>query len=418
MDSTKLLTEKLALARELSSLKPEVDHLRSQTALHQNVLAEKLSLQRQLSKMQVELEMEKRATQRALAKEEKLQVEDAKTAAQLGSLQAELVEERKERLKVERQVQKVSADWETRRLTLESRLDSLKTQLKATKDQLKENQSELRGAQAAPRPGATRSNSDIALNETTKEPRKRIASRMDDDTIIGTPGDLRATKKTKRGSTMPGDKSTFSITPFLNRTASVAPGSILEDSGSSKADNDDDIGGRPPIVANGHQSSSTTVANPSEKPKSGKATQIAYDASFPDESKRKKTIVKAPAVRKPHKAPVLGQVTEEEHDGNAGPKNRLKSAAEEDSRTGGDITGLFEVRKRKRKLLGDGLAKTLFGDDDGEVVKGEKAGVRTFGTLGRVALRDPKANQRSSVAGSANGFGSFSPLKKDRMARG
>jgi len=46
--STKLLTEKLALARELSTLKPELEHLRSQATAQQNALADKLSRQREL----------------------------------------------------------------------------------------------------------------------------------------------------------------------------------------------------------------------------------------------------------------------------------------------------------------------------------------------------------------------------------
>ena len=81
-DSTKLLTEKLALARELAVLKPEIEHLRSQAMTQQNLLAEKLALQRELSTLQVELETEKRAVQRARAKDAKSGEDEARTATQ------------------------------------------------------------------------------------------------------------------------------------------------------------------------------------------------------------------------------------------------------------------------------------------------------------------------------------------------
>src|SRR5437773_11650544 len=83
--SSKLLTEKLALAHELSTLKPELEHLRSQAASYQSSISEKLSLQRQLNTIQVELETEKRAAQRALTKGGKENAQDLKLQAQLDS---------------------------------------------------------------------------------------------------------------------------------------------------------------------------------------------------------------------------------------------------------------------------------------------------------------------------------------------
>src|SRR5206468_8938564 len=77
-DSTKLLTEKLALSRELALLKPELEHLRSQATYHQTTLSEKLALQRQVSTLEVDLETEKRAAQRASRKESKNNENDAK----------------------------------------------------------------------------------------------------------------------------------------------------------------------------------------------------------------------------------------------------------------------------------------------------------------------------------------------------
>ena len=418
MDSTKLLTEKLALAREVTSLKPEVDHLRSQTVAHQAVLAEKLSLQRQVSSLQVELELEKRATQRAIAKEGKSQVEDAKTAAQLESVQAELTKERKERLKIERDAQKVSADWETRRSILESRSESLKTQLKAAKEQLQNCQSELQSARAAPRAVAGQSTSHAALDDVTRDPRKRVASCMIDDTIIGTPGDLRATKKTNRGSTVPGDKSSFSITPFLNRTASIAPDNFVEGSENNGADEDHETLGRVLVPTKGCHGPSPTAPGP-ENLKSGNVYRAAQKGSSFQTLKSENTKLKVPPASKSRKTPMLNQVLEEDDSENVAPKvPHPELNAEEDPNLDGGIIEPSEMRKKKRKLLGGGFAKTLFDDDDEKAVKGDKAGGRKFGTLGRVTLGGHRANQRYGAIGSETGFGSFSPLKKDRKARG
>ena len=416
MDSTKLLTEKLALAREVTSLKPEIDHLRSQTVAHQAILAEKLTLQRQVSSLQVELELEKRATQRALAKEGKLQVEDARTAAQLESLQAELTKERKERLKIERDAQKVSADWETRRSILDSRLNSLKTQLKATKEQLKDCQSELQSARTAGRAAAGRSTSQLALDEGTRDTRKRVASCMIDDTIIGTPGNLLATKKTSRGSTVPGDKSSFSITPFLNRTASIAPDNCVEEFENKGADETNETLGR--VVTEDHVSSPTTPG-PEESLKSGNFHRAARKDRSIQTLKSENSKLKVLPTGKSRKAPMLDQVVEEDNSENVAPKvSHPEPNAAEDTNLAEGTTDRFEIKKKKRKLLGRGFAKTLFDDDDGEAVKGGKAGAKKFGTLGRITLGGPRANQRYGVTGSDGEFGSFSPLKKDRKARG
>ena len=423
MDSTKLLTEKLTLARELSSLKPEIDHLRAQAASHQTLLSEKLSLQRQLSALQVELEMEKRTTQRAMAKEGKFQAEEAKAATQLESLQAEVAKERRERQRVEREFQKSSSDWETNKTTLESRLDAFRTKLKSTKDQLKETQAELKAAQSAAHAEAARSTSNTLAKNAGREGRKRIASRMDDDTIIGTPGDSRPAKKTKRGSALPGDKSTFSITPFLNRTASVAPESPLQESDAPETDQDAearDVTGPEAGKTKERGASSRIVQSPTGKAKTTVSQKAITKPPILDNAKPGRTNSKGPPRRQPKSAPVLEQVAEETNDENAEPViNQLKESNTENNV--GDTTEKLEIKKRKRKLLGGGLGKTLFDDDEAEAVHadpGASGGVRAFGTLGRVTLGGPKAGPRVGLSGGVSGFGSFSPLKKDRRTNG
>ncbi|KAL8828234.1 MAG: hypothetical protein Q9191_002704 [Dirinaria sp. TL-2023a] len=423
MDSTKLLTEKLTLARELSTLKPEIDHLRSQAASNQSLLSEKLSLQRQLSALQVELELEKRTTQRAMAKEGKFQAEGTKTATQLENLQAEFAKERRERQRVERESQKASSDWETKRTTLESRLDAFRTKLKSTKDQLQETQTELQAARSASHADAGRSNPNNFTKNAGKDARKRIASRMDDDTMIGTPGDSRPAKKTKRGSVLPGDKSTFSITPFLNRATSVALESPSQESDGPNTERDADAGdATEPEAGKGNEgpASSSIAQSPTRKHKATTSQKATVKPSILDNARPGKTNLKAPQGRKPKPAPVLEQVAEETNDENAAPiVKQLKVSATEASV--GNDTEKGEVKKRKRKLLGGGLGKTLFDDDEAETVQGDRrtnGGSRAAGTLGRVTLGAPNAGPRLGLSGGMSGFGNFSPLKKDRKTNG
>src|SRR4051812_33923638 len=104
-DGTKLLTEKLALTRELATLKPELEHLRSQSTAQQGWLAEKLSLQRQLTTLQVELDNEKRSSQRATARNGKAYDMATESQAQIDDLKKELVKERRERERLEQETE-------------------------------------------------------------------------------------------------------------------------------------------------------------------------------------------------------------------------------------------------------------------------------------------------------------------------
>lgn len=417
MDSTNLLTEKLALARELSALKPEIDHLRSQAASHQTLYSEMLSLQRQFSTLQEELDMEKRATERVMAKQRKWQAEEAGAVRQLETLQAEIFQERNERQKLEKESQKISKDRETEITTLESRLDASRTKLKTIRDQLKASQAELHTARSANQAEASRPISRDATRNAGREARKRTASLMEDDTIIGTPGDPQAAKKSKRASTLPGDKSTFSITPFLNRTASVGRGQLDQELGDNGAGQDDNAAAaaRPgSLLAKQKLAPATAGHQPSEELDAVEALKHSSALTTLEKGKAKRVKPKAAPARIPRSAPLLEQVAEEATDAVVDLSSTNTKKAEVES-TMGDATENQADKKRRRKLLGGGLAKTLFDDDDGEAVKSGRVThgkARAFGAPGRVMLGVNKAAPR--FVGSANGFGDISPLKKDR----
>lgn len=121
-DSTKILSEKLALSRELAVMKPEIDHLRSQLSHQKGVLAEKLALERQLNTLEVELANEKRATQKALQRHEAQDNEAGEELRQrVAELESKLAAEQKAAQKAKKAQEKAQngADEELRRQVAE-----------------------------------------------------------------------------------------------------------------------------------------------------------------------------------------------------------------------------------------------------------------------------------------------------------
>jgi hypothetical protein len=393
-DSTKLLTEKLSLARELAVLKPEIEHLRSQAMTQHNLLAEKLSLQRELSTLQVELETEKRAVQRTKAKDTKSGGDETKLDAQIEELKKELAKERREAQKNDRDSRKQAADWEGQKTILESKLDAFRNKLRSTKEQLNEKQTELEQAQAA---RATRQAEFAEARPSFANPRKRPVARFDPDATIGTPG---VAAKKPRTSALPGDKSTFSITPFLNRTMSMAPESPLsQEKKVDKAINEQIDA----IIA--ENAPSSPALPPKAKPMK-KTAAAAATKSNEVQALKDTTVPKANAnMQKQRSAPTkttLDKVTEE---------------ADENEESTENPSALPNIQrkqpvKKKQKLLGQ--RKSLF-DEDGD--EGEHTKSRGLMGLSKgLGLRGGTGVGMISLASKGKTLAEFSPLKKDRRA--
>ncbi|KAI9681115.1 MAG: hypothetical protein M1817_002397 [Caeruleum heppii] len=440
-NSTKLLTEKFALSHELASLRPELEHLRAQAASHQSVLAEKLSLQRQISTILVELENEKRTAQRLLSKEGKDTAQSSNLQNEVAELRKELAKEKKEREKAEQEARKsASSDWENRRAILESKLDAMRGKLRSTKDRLKETETELEKSQAAVAEAATRPTATTKTAKAPRNPRKRPAAHLDAEQAIGTPDGItnhgRPAKVTKRASALPGDKSTFSVTPFLNRT-SMAPDTPprVEETEASVVDeapaDDDDAAEALPT-----QDDSPQPAKKKPGPKKSGLTKSEVLGA----AKASKGNIKAP-IRKRSAAPVLEQVAEEEQDENVQPKADTTTSSSSQSNPKDTTVALKprlkpiarfpslseepEAKKKKRKLgggAGGGLGKTLFDEDDAEPMRplgkiglGGSKGFPSWAHKG--GLAGPKGGLKGGLAtGGGAGFGGFSPLKRDRKS--
>ena len=417
-DSTKLLTEKLSLARELASLKPEIDHLRSQATSHQLLLSEKLALERQLSTLQVELETEKRSTQRAQVKESRLQAEDAKLESRIDSLQAEVAKERRQREKAERDAQITSADLESKKATFDSRMDAFRNKLRITKEQLRTTEVELQGARQINAAIPIHSASSGLEKDAGRTARKRTAAQLDADSVIGTSGVLPTRKKSKGYSTLPGDKSTFSITPFLNRATNVN----LEDppKESASSDKEDEIStGQNPVddqaeVTEQLVTMMSSELGPLQIMKTGtlKSTHVG------------KVNSRVPPSRHIKIAPSLQKVTEQEEEAEKidtsvhQRKNQVTGDASDDT-----STEHVDIKKKRRKLFGGDISKTLFDAEEEETTKGGRGRVVIGGRdgttlLGKSIFNATNSRPRIGLAAPKSTFGTISPLKKDKRIVG
>lgn len=401
MDSTQLLTEKLALARELSTLRPEVDHLRSQVESNQTLLAQKLSLDHQLRTLEIQLETEKKTTQRILTKDERARAEDAKLESQLQTVQAELNRERRERQRFERETNEASRTWEAQKVTFESRMDSLRNKLRTTKDSLKQTQQELNHARSVPSDVGVERTAPAQERTTATKSRKRTATQMLSDSVIGTPGDASDNRRAKRVSALPGDKSAFSITPYLNRTTSVGPESPPKENAAS-----------PNITGTGkrHGGAQGPVEVTSQDHQAADRTKNRTKKAWGTSTTGKSNEKVAPGLKKLKTASILEQVAEEENDESQGKQEQRFKAT--DPAAGDDTT--LEVKRQRRRLLG-GLGKTLFDEDDREPGK-LGIGAANFGALSKKGMPGSKTRPLlAASSASGNVFDAFSPLKRNRQ---
>ncbi|MCJ1345531.1 hypothetical protein MMC31_003738 [Peltigera leucophlebia] len=415
------------------------------------IQAELTKERRQHEKAEVELQetivdWEKRHAaleSRLKAKETKLEDDDAKLEIRLESIQADLVKERRLREKSERDMQKATTDWENKRTTLESRLDAFRSKLRVSKDQLKATEKELENAKKSTR--ISDRPISVGLGEINgKNAMKRTSFQMD-ESMIGTPGDLPARKKNK-SSVLPGDKSTFSITPFLNRSTILNPDDQPKDNGETE--NEDEISAchepssdhagamGPPAARLGRKAAPHS--------KNGNAGAAKTKVVKPKQAGAKgNNAAAAPQKRKAKAVSSLEKVTErdEETENENGERDTTRnesttSAAavigpsfDDISSDGKHQDGKKSKKTTRRKLFGGdgGGGKTLFDDEDDDDDEGGnvnviKAEVRAGGIKGMKVLggakssfnaAKPSARQRIGLAPTAS-FGAISPLKRDK----
>ena len=429
------MQEKLALSRKLDQIQPELEHLQSQLENHRAVIAQKQDLERQLSSVEVELENEKKSKQRIQSKSQdndewKEKFEEAKR---------ELEKLKKEHNRELREVRGEKEQAEERVEDTRNKLKKTQTDLKDTRAELESCRAELEEAHKIV--ANNKSNKKHALSKEQPIGKRRAQDISLEDISIGTPGPDEATLRRplkKRGAERAlMEKSTFSITPFLNRSKNLSdnlsdePSELHSPTGKSTkspeptaleeeevAEAGDSLSIEPveEASASDEQADDHVSAEEVEEPKAQKARgrprKVLDDApttkkNMPVQAKRKTKATKASGK--------LAMVSEEADAG---------ETVEEPSEKPKKMPGLLKSnpvpallkhsaddadgRKKKRKVLGGGN-KTLFDDDEEEPapkpLKVQMGGGRRM---------------KTQLGGARNAFGgsTFSPLKKDRRGVG
>ncbi|KKK24431.1 hypothetical protein ARAM_001972 [Aspergillus rambellii] len=378
LQSKTLQVENIRLSKDLSNAQLEVERLNSQNTSYQTLLGEKQALTRQLNTLEVQLENEKRAHERTLAK-------GSQQMEEISSLSSKLEEIRRE-LEITRR-QKGAGHLNNReivaqQMTTDDTVEGVRKKAVPLEGRHEEASQDYQGRQEAWGIGKQKS----FTGKTSVVPLQKPATRPQSELTIATPGAVQAQEQQKRHTTLPGAISSFSITPFLNRTTG------LQDSTMSS---DDELDELQTVGQNIQQ-----IDLPGGNEQSQRATTQFLQ-------------LKSPVARQIYKTGNQGaSKTGQEGKGRNGKKPRLL-----DSPPTGDVDGhaIFQSRlagqkpapSRKRKL-GLQRDRSLFEEEEEEDM---------------IALQDTKKPGRklagtgqTNVSGNRvfTSLGGFSPLKRDK----
>ncbi|CAI7639120.1 unnamed protein product [Penicillium glandicola] len=390
-----LLAEKLHLSKDLSTLQSELERLRAQNSTYQTIISEKHELERQINSLELQLDNEKHAHERTQAKGLQQMTEIAQLSARVEELRNELARELKAKQLQERDYHHQNSVWANQRANFEERIDSLKQLLRSTKDKLQEVQIEIQQRRSL----KSHVGNDAESSSRTV-PLQRPGPSGHAGVTIATPGAVRVQEKLKRDSAVPGDKSAFSITPFLNRTGapSDSPMSSVGDEDEILGDTDTPIGllskhsavGEPKRIGSAlrRQLSPTEDRIPIAKSTKPRAREGAMSVSAPEKEAKK------PTHRLDRRVPPteIDELHEQfEH----------------------------EQAKPKKRKLGGQRDRSLFEEEDEEEPHlNKKFGRKLAIGNGRASTLGSKTQASTSSLPRALGLGTvpmgFSPLKKDR----
>lgn len=357
--------------------------------------------------MQVELETERRALHRSKAKESRNSEDDAKLTSQLDELRKELAKEKRDSQKLERDARKQASEWEGQKTIFESKLDAFRNKLRCTKEQLKETQKELEDSEAA-----RASVAQAPASKITQNPRKRSIARFDPDMTIGTPGEGPAQKRNKSTS-LPGDKSSFSITPFLNRTSTIIAPDSSDDEAQPTTKEPTEVTTTVQVPLQSAAPSAQSSPSSKSRPTKKQLKTLAGPDKKPNNGVLEETTASRTNLQPGRKSAASSRSTSslprvlEESDG----ENSTAAA----SSTGQEPTStinLSQIIRRKQKVLG-GTRKSLFDDDEDQAVQSKGRGSTLSGIKG-FGLR--AGGGPMSLSNKSKTLAEFSPLKKDRRA--
>ncbi|KAJ5627595.1 hypothetical protein N7528_005022 [Penicillium herquei] len=393
-----LISEKIQLTKELSNVKSELDRIKTQSSSQQASIAARQEMERQYNSLEVQLENEKQAHERTRTQLMQHSAESDKLNAQIVQLQNDLVKHTRASQQSVQEMRQQRTEFEGQRTVFETKIETLRKQLRSAKDKLQEAQHDLQQKRN------TAKNNDGASIESQSRtiPLQRPGPSSDhhNGLTIATPGAVRVQEKIKRQSALPGDKSSFSITPFLNRTGGPLDSpdspelSDLDEREVKQAMADGGSPFQPQIpprfaALNSSPMDQSHVARGPTKGTKAKAKSREGKSASLETADEPKKVIKRTTGKVPLKDADELQIQAPEQE-QAKPKKRKLGAQRDRGLFEDDEEDLLETRKPARKV---GLGA------------GRSSGLPTAPILGTsVGDRNPKTL----------GFGGFSPLKRDR----
>ncbi|KAK0667251.1 hypothetical protein QBC41DRAFT_254529 [Cercophora samala] len=459
------------LREQLAALEKTLATERKQAAQKDKAVAEVQEELEQLRLNVQELEKEKKAALKKAAKAEKTteaagdgeEVEQLKE--ELTTLKKALAQGQKETEALRKEHEQAVEDAEEQKNALLNRVEKLKNKYKDTVEELKKCRAELeRATERAEKATAKVPAIPAGLGSTTSVPLKKpgaakanakkkrtVDELMVDEKVLMTPGGMddrpkRPLKKRGFDTSVLVEKSTFSITPFLNKTV----GSIGEVEGTPtvatvgvrnaaaaaaavavavpeamEVDEEEEFvagaGAEPegeldeaPVVEKGKKmvekktrgrpKGSTNAPKPLEPSSSGKANEGGDDAPV---ARVKKTPAVLPSLEEEE------EVVEKE----AAVSKPAAEAAPVRQRS----VSVEPEKKKKRKLGGAPVAPpTIFEEDEGEKVA--ETAKPAAAAAGGVRKRPPVSRVNKGPLGKMIGIGgagkAFSPLKREKRGVG
>lgn len=371
-DYEQISADRLALSKEISALKQEIGHLKNQSNSYQTLVSEKQALERQLNSFEIQMEDERRAFERSKTTGSS---GGGEMRRQLESLQEELKKEIEDKRRLEKEEREKSTAWENEKKTLEEKLQTVRKQLRNAKDKLKEYRESESNPHILSRPSQGR-NSSLFPRESGHS-----ISSFDADMTIATPGAIRTTADPRRQIAAPVEKSTFSITPYLNRNKPTTDSPNTSDDGlEADSDQQHSVEKKPKP-----SKSSSRVDSRKENKKPPKKAN----------SKNRRQIDEEEEASENHRADNLGDESPDEDTSLPGQKGGAQTATASKAPQEG------KQNQRKRKILGAQREKMLFDDGDDDLER-----PRLTSTLhsGMQALRASRQ--------TFNETSNFSPLKR------
>ncbi|RHZ49890.1 uncharacterized protein CDV56_102195 [Aspergillus thermomutatus] len=397
VESKRLVDEKIRLSKELSNLRLEAERFRAQSISSQNIVAEKQALRRQLITVEEQLENEKRAHERAQSRETHQAGEIANLSLRLEEARKELAEQIQARERQERSARQQRHESEAQRAALEERIEDLNRKLRQAKDQLQEAQSN--GQQRRNNLKATESPQSQAKSRAI--PNRPMSTQFVPALTIATPGAIKSWNKGKQPTALPGDKSSFSITPFLKR---------MSEPQNSSVSSDDDLNELHPV----------TVCAGTPKKLSSDKMSIAENATIISPQQEDELLSReAPPSRRPklsHHIGTKSKMTRAISSRSRSPQTDVENHAECADVLLNRASGHGQIKLKRRKL-GFQRDRNLFEDEEDPVTQDiRKPGRKPAPGPGRIPRDEIQLTAQSSVM-HGRGFGAptgFSPLKRDR----